>query len=132
VIAAALKTLAKFGDDACLFLFLLRIDAVVVGDSASGSLDYFDRCPLKLSFAALARPGPDPISGAPCDGKAERLMCSAMAPRWDAAQAPRRRPPQQAHIGLKEGIASTHRWLESQLAQGERPRGFERASERAA
>jgi GDP-L-fucose synthase len=36
----------------------------------------------------------------------------------------------QARIGLKEGIASTSRWLESQLAQGERPRGFNKASER--
>jgi GDP-L-fucose synthase len=33
----------------------------------------------------------------------------------------------QARIGLKDGIAATNRWLESQLSQGERPRGFDKA-----
>jgi hypothetical protein len=38
----------------------------------------------------------------------------------------------QARIGLKEGIASTYRWLELELAQGHSPRGFPEPTGQAA
>jgi GDP-L-fucose synthase len=38
----------------------------------------------------------------------------------------------QARIGLKEGIASTYRWLELELAQGHSPRGFTEPTGQAA
>jgi GDP-L-fucose synthase len=38
----------------------------------------------------------------------------------------------QAHIGLKEGIASTYQWLDHELAQGHRPRGFSMKADHAA
>jgi GDP-L-fucose synthase len=38
----------------------------------------------------------------------------------------------QAHIGLKEGIASTYQWLDRELAQGQRPRGFSVKADHAA
>ena len=38
----------------------------------------------------------------------------------------------QARIGLKEGIASTYRWLDRELSRGAAPRGFFRTPEPAA
>jgi nucleoside-diphosphate-sugar epimerase len=38
----------------------------------------------------------------------------------------------QARIGLKEGIASTYEWLDHELAQGHRPRGFSMKADHAA
>jgi GDP-L-fucose synthase len=38
----------------------------------------------------------------------------------------------RARIGLKEGVASTYRWLELELAQGHSPRGFPKAAGQAA
>ena len=37
----------------------------------------------------------------------------------------------QARIPLKEGVASTFQWLEHELAQGHRPRGFSVKAEHA-
>jgi GDP-L-fucose synthase len=38
----------------------------------------------------------------------------------------------QAHTELNEGIASTYKWLEQELAQGHTPRRFSEGAERAA